>query len=93
MKAWQDSAAGGGISANNIKASGDNGSSIVDRVLNVVTVKGESETWGCHRNDVYAALEGSIPKAKIDNALLELVEDGLIYCTLDDDNFKNSDQQ
>ena len=77
----------GGIQSNN-KPGGIN---VNDEVENMIKKMGENETWGCKRVDLHKSLE-HIEKTKVDMAVQYLVDEGMIYNTLDDDTFKSSDQ-
>jgi len=82
----------GNSSSNSAKpgAAPTSGSNPNDLVENLIKKLGESETWGCKRMDIYA--QCSLPKPKVDQAIQFLIDEGMIYNTLDDDTFKSSDQ-
>lgn len=62
-----------------------------NQVESMIRKLGESETWGCKRDQLYAQVP-NVPKPKVDTAIQYLLDEGMIYNTLDDDTFKSSDQ-
>jgi len=98
FKRWAE---GGDSNKENMVASGvsnvksntpsaNSGGNKNDIVENLIKKLGESETWGCKRTDIYAQCK--LPKNQVDEAVQYLIDEGMIYNTLDDDTFKSSDQ-
>merc|ERR1711862_735268 len=102
IKNWKSSESNSGAggmsgqmaSGKNSDSKNNNDQSLSAKIMKIITDKGENESWGCHRGTVHEAFEGTgTSKNKIDQIIAELVDEGVIYNTLDDDNFKSSDQQ
>ena len=107
LKMWKEQGNSSAAGANGVGASGAMSSmlkheqdknatnkNLTAQVLKIINEQGEANSWGCHRDTVHKVLEGSgISKSKIDQVIGELVDEGTVYNTLDDDNFKSSDQQ
>ena len=80
----------GGMSSLSSKVKPESGGNINEIVENLIKKLGENETWGCKRVHVYE--QSTLPKPKVDQAIQFLIDEGMIYNTLDDDTFKSSDQ-
>jgi len=93
FKKWNESGSSNkenvGTTSGNVKPESA-GSNPNDQIENLIKKLGESETWGCKRLDIYA--QCTLPKPKVDQAIQFLIDEGMIYNTLDDDTFKSSDQ-
>jgi len=71
--------------------SGNDANKINQKIQTVIADLGASETWGCKRDQIYKQL-GDFSKTKVDTGIQYLIDEGMIYNTLDDDTFKSSDQ-
>ena len=95
IKSWNQNAPSGGAGDNNSMFGNNNavknekgGESLLDKVLNYIKNAGNTSSWGCSRTDVYNSL--NMDKAKIDNAIMELIDEGQIFNTVDDSHFQAS---
>jgi len=94
-KSWRESTGTNGGKENvdpfAAKAPPKRDGDINKQVEDVIKQLGEGETWGVKRDKLYQQLP-SHGKPKVDAAIQYLIDEGLVYNTLDDDTFKSSDQ-
>merc|ERR1712087_233753 len=92
VKFWTNQAPGGATKNENmgeVKNENTNkGQSVLNQVANYIKELGSDSSWGCNKSEIYKNL--SLTKTQIDTAITELVEEGAIFNTVDDEHFQAS---